>query len=88
MIFGPKKVIVVTGVNKITKDLEEGLWRARNIAATINAKRLNKNTPCASTGVCSNCDSPDRICGTTTIIHRYMRYTPLTIILINEELGY
>ena len=88
MIFGPKKVIVVVGINKITKDLEEGLWRARNIAAPINAKRLNKNTPCVATGICNDCDSPDRMCGVTTILHRNMRYTPLTIILIDEDLGY
>jgi hypothetical protein len=88
MIFGPKKVIVVAGINKLTRDLEEGLWRAKNIAASINAKRFNKATPCTITGICSDCDSPDRVCGTTTIIHRKMRYTPLTIILIDEDLGY
>ena len=88
MIFGPKKVIVVAGTNKITKDIEEGLWRTSNIASPINAKRLNRNTPCATTGICSDCDSPDRICGATTIIHRQMRNTPLTIILIDEDLGY
>lgn len=88
MIFGPKKVIVVAGINKITKDLEEGIWRARNIAAPINAKRLNRNTPCAVTGICNDCDSPDRICGATTILHKQMRDTPLTIILIDEDLGY
>ena len=55
MIFGPKKVIVVTGVNKITEDLEEGLWRASNIAAPMNARRLHPNTLCAETGECDDC---------------------------------
>ena len=88
MIFGPKKVIVVAGINKISKDLEEGIWRARNIASPINAKRLNRNTPCAVTGICNDCDSPERICGATVIYHKQMRNTPLTIILIDEDLGY
>jgi L-lactate utilization protein LutB len=88
MIFGPKKVIVVAGVNKIAKDLEEGIWRVRNIASPINAKRLNRNTPCAVTGICNDCDSPERICGVTAIYHKQMRNTPITIILIDEDLGY
>ena len=88
MIFGPKKVIVVAGSNKISRNLEEGLWRARNVASPINARRLHRKTPCASTGICNDCNSPDRICGATTIIHKQMRDTPLTIILVEEDLGY
>lgn len=88
MIFGPKKVIVVTGVNKITGDLEEGVWRASNVAAPMNAKRLHMNTPCAVTGECDDCESSGRICNITTIIHRRPRNTDLTVILIGKELGY
>ena len=88
MIFGPKKVIVVSGINKIVRDVEEGLWRARNVAAPINAKRLNKKAPCAVSGVCSDCDSNDRICNATTIIHRKLSNTEMTIIIIGEDLGY
>lgn len=88
MIFGPKKVIVVAGANKIVRDVEEGFWRARNIAAPINAKRLNKNTPCAVSGVCSDCDSIERICNATTIIHRKLSNTDMTIIIVGEDLGY
>jgi L-lactate utilization protein LutB len=88
MIFGPKKVIVVAGVNKITGDLEEGLWRASNIAAPMNARRLHPKTPCAETGECSDCMVPGRICGITTIIHRRPRRTPFTVVLVGEKLGY
>jgi len=88
MIFGPRRVIVVAGVNKITRNLEEGLHRARNVAAPMNAKRLNRKTPCASTGACSDCDSEDRICGATTMIQRSLRNTPTTVILVGEKLGY
>jgi len=88
MIFGPKKVVVVAGINKIVGDLDEGLKRVRNVAAPMNAKRLNRKTPCAVTGVCSDCDSEDRICGATTIIQRKLRNTDTTIILVGEKLGY
>jgi L-lactate utilization protein LutB len=88
MIFGPKRVIVVAGVNKVTGDLEEGLWRASNIAAPMNARRLHPKTPCAETGECSDCVVPGRICGITTIIHRKPRQTPFTVVLVGETLGY
>lgn len=88
MIFGPEKVIVVAGVNKIVRDVEEAIWRARNVAAPINAKRLNKKTPCAVSGVCSDCDSNDRICNATTIIHRKLSNTDMIIIIVGEDLGY
>jgi len=88
MIFGPKKVIVVAGVNKITGDLEEGLWRASNVAAPMNARRLHPKTPCAETGECSDCVAPGRICGITTIIHRRPSKTPFTVVLVGEKLGY
>ena len=88
MIFGPKKVVIVAGANKIVKDLEEGFYRARNIAAPINAKRLDRSTPCAVTGICSDCDSGDRICNVTTIIHRKPGITNATVIIVGEELGY
>ena len=88
MVFGPKKVIVVAGVNKIAGDLEEGLWRASNIAAPMNARRLHPKTPCAETVECSGCLVPGRICGITTIIHRRPRQTPFTVVLVGETLGY
>jgi L-lactate utilization protein LutB len=88
MIFGPKKVIVVAGVNKIAGDLDECLWRASNVASPMNAKRLSRKTPCTVTGECEDCDSPERICNITTIIHRRPRETEVTVILVGKELGY
>ncbi len=88
MIFGPGKVVVVAGVNKITGDLEEGLWRASNVAAPMNARRLHPKTPCAETGECDDCVVPGRICNITTIIHRRPRQTPFTVVLVGEKLGY
>jgi len=88
MIFGPKKVIVIAGVNKIAKDVDEGLERAENVASPMNAKRLNLRTPCTVTGLCSDCASEERICNITTIIHRRPVNTDTTIILVGENLGY
>ncbi|MEM1525390.1 MAG: lactate utilization protein [Nitrososphaerales archaeon] len=90
MIFGPKKVIIVASVNKIVKDVDEGIERVRNVAAPMNAKRYNKKTPCAITGLCDekNCELPDRICKIITIIERRPTNTDTTIILVGEALGY
>ena len=88
MIFGPKKVVVVAGVNKIAGDLDEGLWRASNVAAPMNARRLHPKTPCAVTGECDDCVAPGRICNITTIIHRKPNNTDLTVVLVGEKLGY
>lgn len=87
-VFGPGQVIVVCGVNKIVRDLDEAIWRARNIAAPINAKRLNRKTPCVQTGRCEDCESPERICNVTTIMHRKPSVTSVTVILVGEKLGY
>jgi L-lactate utilization protein LutB len=88
MIFGPKQVIVVAGVNKIVMDLNAAIDRINNIAAPINAKRLNRKTPCATTGVCSDCESSERICNITTIIEKRPALTNFTVVLVGEELGY
>ena len=88
MIFGPRKVIVVAGINKIAEDADDGVKRARNVAAPINARRLNRKTPCAVSGRCVDCDSAERVCNITTVIHRRPRDTNLTVILVGENLGY
>lgn len=88
MIYGHRDVYVVVGKNKICKDYDEARDRIRNIAAPLNAKRLNLNTPCVHTGKCTDCDSPQRICKAETIIHRNPGSTNIHIYLINEELGY
>lgn len=88
MIFGHKRVYVVVGRNKICKDYDEAIKRIKNIAAPLNAKRLNLNTPCKFTGKCSDCDSPDRMCNAEVIIHRNPTGTEINIYLIDEKLGF
>jgi hypothetical protein len=88
MFFGPRRVLVVAGANKIANDLDSALARVREHACPPNARRLGFDTPCAHTGKCSDCHSPQRICRITTIIERKPRVTDLRICLINEDLGY
>ena len=87
--FGVKNILYVLGNNKISPDLESAIDRARNIAAPPNAKRLNKNTPCATSGQCCMCDSEDCICNATLISHHPTRYQEnVYVVIINETLGY
>ena len=88
MIYGPKKVIVVAGINKIVKDLDAAISRNREIAAPANAKRLERNTPCAATGHCTDCKSPDRVCKQYTYILGQPTKDRITVIIVNKELGY
>jgi hypothetical protein len=88
MIFGPGKVIVVAGWNKIVPDVNAAIQRIRNTAAPLNAKRLELNVPCAKTGYCVDCDVPDNMCRVTTIISRKPRKTDISVVLIAEQLGF
>lgn len=88
MIFGPRKVILIAGVNKIVKNLDDAIWRIKNVAAPINAHRLGSNTPCAKLGYCANCSGTASICRVTTIIEYKPSKTDFTVVLVNEELGY
>jgi len=88
MTFGPQEVILVIGVNKIVKNLEEGISRAKNVAAPMNARRRGDKTPCATTGVCTDCEAPDRVCRVITIIEKKPSRTNVTVILVAEELGF
>lgn len=88
MCFGPPKVVIIAGVNKITPDLESALGRVRDIAAPKRAKSLDMKTPCAQTGKCNDCNVPQRICRTTTILHRKPSLTDTSVILINQRLGF
>ena len=88
MFFGPKKVIVVAGRNKLVDgSAQEAIIRVKQWATPPNAKRLGFNTPCATTGFCSNCNSPDRLCRITTIIDRKPRFTDLQVLVVNANLG-
>lgn len=89
MLFGPKQVIVVAGRNKLVDgDLETAIRRIKEWASPPNARRLNYKTPCGSTGFCSDCNSPDRICRITTVIDRKPRLTDLRVLVVNEDLGF
>jgi len=87
MFIGPKKTIIVCGVNKIVKDLEAAEKRVREWAAPQNAKRLNRKTPCVETGVCGDCSSPDRICNIKVTLAKKPSRTEVVVILVGENLG-
>lgn len=87
MIFGPKKVIIVCGVNKIVPHLEAAMERVKE-AAVQNAKRLNLDTPCTVKGECFECTGPQRICNVTTIIDKKPSETEMTVMIVNENLGF
>jgi len=89
LTFGPKKTIVVAGRNKLVDgDLTAAIHRVKNVAAPPNAKRLNCNTPCAKTGFCANCNSPERICRITHVMDRKPRSADLHVLIVNEDLGF
>ena len=88
ILFGHEKVYLVIGENKIADDLHSAIWRAKNIAAPKNAKRVKAKTPCAATADCSDCDSNNRICRAMMILYAPPLHSNFEIILIHEELGF
>lgn len=88
VIYGPRKIVLLAGINKVTRDQEEGLWRSRNKAAIANNLRLKKENPCVRTGRCSDCSSPWRICNAVTLLWKKPSASAILVVLINEELGY
>lgn len=88
LIYGPQHVIVVAGMNKVVTSVEEGYNRTRNIASPPNTVRLNKNTPCAVTGKCGNCMSPDCICNQIVITRRSRDKDRIHVILVDDNLGF
>ena len=89
-IYGPERVFLVVGKNKIAPDLNGAIDRARNIAAPLNARRLNRHTPCAvGEPRCHDCRSPEKVCGVMTVF--FMPPTSIKefhVLLVNEDLGY
>ena len=85
---GPKNVIVIAGMNKVVSTIEDGVHRVRNIAAPPNTVRLNRNTPCAKTGKCGDCYSPDCVCSQIVITRRSSIPNRIKVILVGEELGF
>lgn len=88
LIFGPKQVVIIAGMNKIATDEQEGLARARNIASPPNCIRLNKQTPCAATGRCGDCYGDQSICNQIVVTRRSRDKERIKVILVGEELGY
>jgi L-lactate utilization protein LutC len=85
---GPKKVVMIVGMNKVCSDVDGAMKRARNVAAPINAQRFGLSTPCAKTGACMNCKSPDTIC-CQFLITRFSRHAGrIHVILVNDNLGF
>ncbi len=89
MIFGPKSVVVIVGINKIVKTADDAMKRARNIAAPINVQRFpSKKTPCMITGSCENCISDDCICAYMVTTRVSNPHKKIKVIIVGEELGY
>lgn len=89
MIYGPKKVIMIVGVNKIVHSLEDAISRTRHIAAPINTQRFpNKKTPCIVTGECGDCKSLDSICSFLSVIRLSNPPKRIKIIIVGENLGF
>lgn len=87
--YGPEKVFLVIGRNKIAPTLEEAIYRVRNVASPLNAKRLNRKTPCAANGdKCYNCQSPERICRNLSIFLDRPTGVEYDIVFVDEDLGY
>jgi hypothetical protein len=86
--FGPEKVILVAGYNKIVEDVQEAIKRIKNVSAPLSARRLNVDVPCAKLGKCVDCNSPNRMCRILTIHERKPFWADILIILVGEELGY
>ena len=86
--YGPKKVVLIVGMNKVCDDVDGAMKRARNVAAPTNAQRLGLSAPCSKTGTCMNCKSPDTIC-CQFLITRFSRQPDrIHVILVNDFLGF
>ena len=88
LLYGPDKVVLIVGVNKIVKNIEQAVARNRAISGPANAKRLNLSTPCVKTGQCMECNIEDRICCEYTVIKRQRNPKRMHVIFINDTLGF
>ena len=88
MIYGPKEVIVVAGLNKIFVDETSAIQHIRNVSAPANAIRLNRKTPCAKLGACQDCLSPERICSSYVKLGYQAKTNRMKVIIVEENLGY
>lgn len=88
MAFGPRKVILVVGINKIAADLASAMARVKHYAAPVNAARIGIDTPCVPTGLCTDCKSPQRICNMWSVIEGHMIKDRIHVKFVGENLGY
>lgn len=88
MTFGPKKVILMVGMNKVAPDLESAIARVKHYAAPVNVIRLGFKNPCSETGLCIDCKSAQRICNMWSIIEGHMDQGRIHVKLVGEDLGY
>jgi len=87
MIFGPNRVIIVVGRNKIVKSVNEAFHRIKNTIAPVHAKTKGFKVPCVHAGKCVDCYSEDRICNVSSVLEKKPRFTSVTVIIVNEDLG-
>ncbi|AOR24837.1 lactate utilization protein [Clostridium taeniosporum] len=88
ILYGPKKVIIIAGSNKIVPTIDDAIKRNKEKSAPANAKRLNRATPCSKIGKCMDCSSKERICNEYTLIKRQVDPNRIHVIFMNEILGY
>ncbi len=88
MFFGPPRIIVIAGRNKLAAGYAEALERIRNVAAPRNALRLKRETPCRYTGRCQDCRSSQRMCQVTVCIENRLEGRSLEVWLVDQDLGY
>lgn len=88
IVYGPKYIVVVAGMNKVCDTLEDAMRRARTVAAPQNAQRFGLSTPCDRTGVCADCLCEDGICNQILITHHCRPAGRIKFIIVGEELGF
>lgn len=88
LIFGPKQVVVIVGMNKVEPTLDAAITRARSVASPMNMQRFSKKTLCAVTGMCADCLSPDSICNQMVRTRRCAPAGRIKIILVGENVGF
>jgi hypothetical protein len=88
VIYGPRRIVLLAGANKVVRDQEAALWRSRNVAAIANNIRLGKDNPCVQAGRCVDCSSPGRICNQVTVLWKRPAASDILVMLVNEELGF
>ncbi len=88
IIYGPKSVLVIAGMNKVTDSLEDAITRTRTVAAPINQQRFCLNNPCTKTGICADCISPECICNQIVITRHCRPAGRIKFVLVGEDLGF